>query len=31
MSQFAEPSEVKLFYRHERYALLDNDGNVVAA
>ncbi|MBF9523074.1 hypothetical protein BKG71_03650 [Mycobacteroides chelonae] len=31
VSQFAEPSEVKLFYRHERYALLDNDGNVVAA
>lgn len=31
VSQFAEPSDVELFYRHERYALLDNDGNVVAA
>lgn len=31
VSQNAEASDVKLFYRHERYVLLDNDGNVVAA
>lgn len=31
VSQNAEPATVRVFYRHERYALLDNDGNVVAA
>lgn len=29
--QNADPCKVKVFYRHERNVLLDNDGNVVAA
>lgn len=31
VSQNVEPSDVKVFYRHERNVLLDNDGSMVAA